>query len=300
MPRLTLPLRFRVLFLCVLCASNAGCEGSDGGGGGRSGGDGDGDGDSSGGMQAVGDGDGDGDGDSATDTFARYAGTAPDRNMVSSGDVCDRLATIQCAGEQHCCTAPGRDFDTCKATMKQGCIQDLYLDAVSADPVSGFDAGRAATAFTEYERQASTCDAGVAAWGAGNEGLRSMLVGTANAGGNCQPSGTIPSEAQVAAALTSCKDGAGQACQPRGLTPVTIMWRCEGRTAAGGDCFTDANCQDGLYCDNPDLADLVASCVPRLAEGSACGTPNECASLMCKGGTCVAADQQAVYCLDNG
>src|SRR5689334_19202380 len=40
-------------------------------------------------------------------------GTDPDRNRVPAGHVCDRLTTLQCAGEQHCCPT-NRSYDTCK------------------------------------------------------------------------------------------------------------------------------------------------------------------------------------------
>src|SRR5439155_1106829 len=72
-------------------------------------------------------------------TFEEMVGTDPNRNDVPGGQVCDRIATIQCAGEQHCCDALNRSFDQCKATMKQGCVDQLYFDAITSNPIAGYN-----------------------------------------------------------------------------------------------------------------------------------------------------------------
>ncbi|MDH5672009.1 MAG: hypothetical protein OEZ06_07645 [Myxococcales bacterium] len=225
-------------------------------------------------------------------------GTDPVRNNVQAGQVCARLAQIQCAGEAYCCDNPGRDRATCETVMADGCVNELFLDSVTASPVTGFDAGAASVAFTELERMASECDPGIAAFGGSASGLMGMFTGTIEAGGNCEPDGGplgLPSEPAAAAALASCTDIQSQACLPR-LT----SWSCEPRGQAGTKCFSDLNCVDGLYCPNPTFAVTTnATCTPRRPVGQACSTPNECESLFCKGGACVAADAQAAYCLAN-
>lgn len=221
------------------------------------------------------------------------AGSDPNRNNVQAGAVCDRLATVQCAAEQYCCASAGRTFDQCKAAQMTEC-GNLYLDEVTLNSVSGFDATAAATAFTQYENLASMCDTTIVSWGISTDGLRGITKGTIDPGGACTPSNKLDN-ANVAAYLVSCKDAATTACLPS--TTGIGTWTCTARAAAGGRCFTDLNCQDGLYCDNPNLANFDSQCQTRKADGQTCATGNECASLACVGGMCVAADQQAVYCL---
>ena len=93
--------------------------------------------------------------------------------------------------------------------------------------------------------------------------------------------------------LASCLDPANNSCLPEGA----ISWTCAPRANAGGACFTDVNCVDGLFCPNPDFNIEGATCTARKAVGASCSLPNECESLFCKGGKCVEATKQAAYCL---
>ena len=233
-------------------------------------------------------------GNGGTDPGASGFGDAPDRNAVKAGGLCERLSTIQCAGEELCCDAPGRDFAACKTTMKAGCETSLYLDKISLDPRSGFDAARAKTVFEMIETKAMACDPGTAAFGESADGLRGIFQGTVAPRGSCPPD--VGNKAKAAAALASCKDPGANACLPN--PPLGITWSCAPRSAAGGPCFTDINCNAGLYCPNPSLVPVPASaCAARKADGATCAAPYECGSLFCKGGKCVAADKQAAYCL---
>jgi hypothetical protein len=228
------------------------------------------------------------------------AGSDPLRNDLDPGELCARLSDIQCAGEAFCCDNPGRDQATCKATMFQGCMQELFLDTIASNPAAGFDKPAAVAAFTEYERLASICDPNVAQWGASTGGLRGIMKGSVAPEGDCAPAGydplqnpTPPSKMDAAIALASCNTIESSACLPGALT-----WECKPRVGAGPKCFTDVNCQDGLFCDNPDLTPISHDCVPRKQGGAGCEQPNECASLACRGGLCAAVgDVQAAYCL---
>jgi hypothetical protein len=42
----------------------------------------------------------------------------------------------------------------------------------------------------------------------------------------------------------------------------------------------------------------LGKCAQRLALGASCGAGADCASLYCKGGKCVAVEQQVVFCLE--
>ncbi len=231
--------------------------------------------------------------------FSDLVGTAPDRNMVAAGQVCERIATIQCAGEAHCCSNPGRSFDACKATMKQGCIDSLYLDAITGNAMSGYDPGPASTIFSDYETKAGSCDTGVTLWGATLQGLRGLAPGTLASGASCQPAGlrqippVVPTPAEAAPYLASCADPANDACYATALS-----WTCSPRVGDGGKCFTTANCKDGLYCDNDKNVSVTGGhCHATLGTGSPCGFQTECASLLCKGGTCADPTQDNVFCL---
>jgi hypothetical protein len=222
----------------------------------------------------------------------------PADNAVTPGTICERLSTIQCAGEVTCCDT-ARDFATCKTEMLTGCKDTLFLDTVAMNAITGFDAAAAKTAFDQFETMARACDPNVASWGASVTGLRSMLKGTVASGDSC-PISASDSTSTAAAALASCLDGGNVACMftPLPGTDIPINWKCEARVDAGAECFTDANCKEGLYCDNPDVK-FNAVCKARKAVGEACEYPNECSSLFCKKKLCVAVGEQPAYCLRN-
>ncbi len=224
------------------------------------------------------------------------AGSESGRNDVVVGKICERMSTIQCAGEAFCCTNPGRTEAECKATMLQGCTTQLMIDDIAANPITGFDAIFATAAFTHYEDITSKCDPGVAAWGESVDGLRGILRGTRNAGQSCTPATTsLSNKVPAAAALASCNDLATQACLPRNIT----LWSCAPKNGVGGNCFSDVNCTAGLYCDNPKFKLTGTTCKTRKADGTACVNPNECASLFCKKSVCAPTSQQAAFCLQN-
>jgi hypothetical protein len=220
------------------------------------------------------------------------AGSDPDRNDVTAGELCDRLSTIQCAGEAFCCDNPGRDFNACKQEMQNGCEDQLMFDAIASSEKAAFSAEHAKLAYGEIERLASECDPSVAEFGQSVDGLRGMFKGTVGPNGSCTTF-NLTRRDEVAKALASCLDPANNSCLPESA----IGWSCAPRAAAGGNCFTDVNCQEGLYCPNPNFDIAGATCTARKAVDAPCSLPNECESLFCKGGKCVDATTQAAYCL---
>jgi hypothetical protein len=217
-------------------------------------------------------------------------GTDPNRNAVVAGTICNRLAEIQCAGEAFCCANPGRDRAACQQEIRSSCDSDALVDDIAADPAAGFDAASASTVFTELERLASQCDPTIAAYGESFAGLRSMFRGTVGPDGDCRPANPL-SMSMAAAALASCTNSQTHACMPS-----LSAWRCAPHSAAGGHCFSDFNCMPGLFCDNPDLSVSGADCGQRKAVGASCSLDNECQTLFCRGGSCVAVDVQVAYC----
>jgi hypothetical protein len=185
---------------------------------------------------------------------------------------------------------PGRSFDQCKQVQLNGCVNDVYLDAITANSITAYSIDQAEAAFTTFEQMAARCDPTVATWAAG--AMRGIMQGTINPGGSCKPPSTLDRPV-VAAHLAACREGNTTACRPVNLS----QWTCESRAQVGGPCFTDLNCVDGLYCDNPQLRPTGATCKQRKADQSGCAAGNECMSLLCKGGVCVPATVGAAYCL---
>lgn len=228
-------------------------------------------------------------------SFDELVGTGDDRNDVPGGEVCERIATIQCAGEASCCDEPGRDFESCKATMKQGCIDALFLDAMTENPLTGYDRTVAEGVFTDFEDRARRCDLSVAEWGVSMNGLRAFTRGTLETGASCQPAAfdLVMPGARAAAYLLSCTSLETHACFPK-LT----SWSCAPREGEGGACFTDLNCLEDLFCTNTAVRDIRGgTCSTRKADGAPCEVLGECSSLACKDGTCAPRTKQNVFCL---
>jgi hypothetical protein len=222
------------------------------------------------------------------------AGTDPARNAVGPGMICERLATIECAAELACCTNPGRDVAACRQAVIGSCTHDFMADTIAMQAAAGFDSAQAKVVLDHLEQLASQCDTTEAAYAASPEGLRSIFRGTVGPNGMCQPANPLDTAA-AAGALASCTNGDAYACLP---SPTGFgTWTCTALASPGGHCFSDINCQLGLFCDNPNLQIAGSTCMARKASGTSCQHANECESLVCKGGQCAAADQQAVYCL---
>jgi hypothetical protein len=223
-----------------------------------------------------------------------YAGNDPNRNNVKPGMLCARLATIQCAAEAHCCFAPGRSVAACESEIRASCNDELLLDTIAANAITGFDAAAAASVYTELENRSAECDLGIAAWGL--TALRSILKGTYSPNQSCKPPGAsaINDKPAQAAALASCQQIEEYACLPMSLLG---SWTCAPKNASGGNCVTDDNCMSGLYCRNPNMQ-LLGKCTERLALGATCANGADCSSLYCKASKCVEADQQVAFCLE--
>ncbi len=226
------------------------------------------------------------------------AGSDPNRNKVAPGSLCKRVAEIQCAGEAYCCASPGRDIAACQMAQQTVCGTTLSLDTVAMDPVTGFDMTKSNAAMAQYEMLASKCDTSISAFAIATSGFRGVAAGTVDPGGKCNPDMSAMSRvAATAAALVSCKDPSTNACLP---APSPMDWTCTPRADAGGKCFTDANCKDGLFCDNPNLSLSGSTCGARKENGADCTLPNECKTLACKDGKCADQTKDTAYCLAAG
>ena len=258
--------------------------GSSGDGGGSGGSSGDGGGKNTGGTSSGG-------------TSSGGSGNAGSSDKPAPGELCKRFAEIQCAGEAACCSSPGRTMSACQMAQEMACGQGaLSLDAVAMDPTTGFDMTKSNAAFAKFDDLAKKCDTTIAAFGLSADGFRGIAAGTVDAGGTCNPAmNGSPMAAATAAALVSCKDPATNACLP---APKGTDWKCTARQDTGGKCFTDANCKDGLYCDNPGFTLSGGMCAARKSTGADCTLGNECTSLACsKDGKCLDSTKDTAYCL---
>jgi hypothetical protein len=218
-------------------------------------------------------------------------GTDPNRNNVAAGGVCARLAKIQCAGEQFCCDAPGRDRAACESAQTTSCAAKAYIDAISLDPLAGFDPAHAAMAFAQLETLASTCDPSIANYGASALGFAGIFKGTRAPGADCGPGGGLlnpPSKTQAAVALASCNTIETTACMPTTSAPLD-PWKCAAKAGGGAPCLTDLNCMTGLGCPNPTLAGGsfgLGTCSPKKPAGMPCEFGNECEAGYCVANVC--------------
>jgi hypothetical protein len=227
---------------------------------------------------------------------ARFdAGSDPNRNNVGPTELCTRLAAINCAGEAYCCNSATRTVEMCQVELTSTCQNDLMLDQIAMNPITGFDRAAAALAYAELERKASLCDSSVTAWGGSYEGLRGILKGTLAPNSDCSPPPAASDAATLAASLVGCAEPQSYAC---GFTSLVGAWTCAPKVGVGGTCNTDNNCTAETFCTIAVLT-TTGLCTERKPIGATCTGPTECVSLFCKKAKCVAADQQAAYCLQD-
>jgi len=236
-----------------------------------------------------------GDGGTGGTSGAGGTGGSLGTNRVQATQVCQRLAELQCAAEEACCTNPDGKYpsrDACISNQRSVCETNFKVAQIGADPDAGYSVDNAEAAFDNFELLTSTCDTSVVSWGTSPEGFLRMMAGTKTANATCQPT----SSTDYGAAF-SCLVASNLSCVPGGLIPGTDvpgLWSCKTRSGDGGRCYTDLNCGPGLRCTEPET---YSTCTSRKSLGSSCTYPTECASLFCEGSVCVEASQEAAYCL---
>lgn len=207
--------------------------------------------------------------------------------------LCERWATLQCDGEARCCADPGRDHNACVEALLASCEQQLHLDEVASNPVSGYDADAAERKFDQMEQLVASCDPSVATWELSVSGLRGMFAGTLAQDQSCKPGDVLTADrATLAAAVIACSDAESVAC-----LPMTLLgdWTCASKQAEGASCLTDENCESGNYCANPDQNPL-GTCAPTLPLMAACSSASQCQSSACVDGACVELSVESAYC----
>ena len=216
-------------------------------------------------------------------------------NRVQYNQVCQRLAELQCAAEEACCTNPAGKYpsvDACISNQAAVCESKFNVSVIGADPVAGYSVDNAEAAFNYFESLVTSCDTNVVSWGTSTEGFLKMMAGTKGANSLC-----MPTDSHDYGAAFACRVTDGLTCVPgipgtMGLPPTG--WTCKPRSAVGGHCYSDLNCQDGLRCLAPET---YSTCAARKADGSSCSQALECQSLFCEDNVCVAPTVEHAYCL---
>ncbi|MEY4579303.1 MAG: hypothetical protein RL701_4006 [Pseudomonadota bacterium] len=157
--------------------------------------------------------------------------------------------------------------------------------------MTGWNPDAAFEAFTDFEDRSKRCDVGIGDWVLSRQGFRRVLEGTHHLGDSCMF--TAPTPVEQAAAMASCIHEEGAACLPDSLLNGYV---CAARNATDGKCWTEDNCQPGLYCNKPRVT--AGTCAARLQLDAKCDAGSDCASLYCKGGVCVTATIDIAYCLE--
>jgi hypothetical protein len=207
--------------------------------------------------------------------------------------LCERWAMLRCDGEARCCSDAGRDHDACVQALQASCEEQLHLDEVASNPVSGYDADAAERKLEHLEQLVASCDPSVARWELSVDGLRGMFAGTLAQGQSCKPGDVLTADrATLAAAVVACSDVEQVACLPATLLGV---WTCAPKQPEGAGCLTDENCASGDFCDNPESSPL-GTCAATLPLMAACSGASRCASSACVGGVCVELDAASAYC----
>ena len=225
-------------------------------------------------------------------------GTDPNRNKVQAGGICERLTTLQCAGEAHCCSNAGRTFAQCRSELMNECTTQLYMDDLAKNSATGFSAAQAELALARFEQQASTCDPNAILWPLlAADGLRGMFQGTRPPGQQCRPGG-LASVLNYGVALASCAQIGTHACLFTGNGPIAAPENatCAARADVGATCYVDTNCKDDAYCANPQEKYSSGKCTARKAIGTACSNGIECVKQVCTGGMCAEPTAQDTWC----
>lgn len=191
------------------------------------------------------------------------------------GEVFSTLATgTACVGAGECATGFCADGVCCDSACTGTC-----QSCTAALKASGSDGACGPT-------KSGVADGACAASGAGTCGLD----GTCDGGGACRKwtSGTVCVTSSCAGTTqtnASLCDGAGT-CVAKGTTACAAGYGCDGIVCAT-TCTTDANCASTHWCN-------TGACVPKKADGAACGGGNQCTSTFCADGVCCATKCDAL------
>ncbi len=184
-------------------------------------------------------------------------------NYCAGGICAPKLAQgAACSDADQCASGFCVDGVCCTSACSGQCQAcDVVGSAGACTPVTGGPHGARPACATDGSGCGGACDG-------------SSTSSCAYPGGSseCRPGSCAGGVAILAAGC----DGAGSC--PAAQTQACAPYAC-GSAACLGDCGADGDCASGNFCAG-------GICAPRLAQGDACGGPDQCASGFCVDGVC--------------
>lgn len=187
---------------------------------------------------------------------------------------CQGLAVKYCSAAAVCCSSSGVEvpIPTCTDQLVADCLESFVR---SAD-FRVYDGGAARECVELYPSGPEACRA---TSDTTTQACGRVWVGTSGEGETCESSNDCARAAGQVAVCTYAANADVGVCS-------TISAQSE-----QGECFSDADCQQGLFCD-----DLLLTCQRRRTIGQACSRPGECSSFGCQSGSCAESRFTAGAC----
>jgi hypothetical protein len=191
---------------------------------------------------------------------------------VEASALCAEIAGIVCEADARCFEGSSTRA-ACLESQRAAC--EPTVGALAEDARLGYDPARAGSFLASLEASAQSC------WARpiDHDAFLAAFAGTGAEGADCTPSGT--STAALRTSALSCGDGL--ACRLHLRIDGSPEGVCERRVDAA--CSHALDCEAGSYCSLPARWQPGAwgECRPRRANGWACASDLECASLHCDG-----------------
>lgn len=196
--------------------------------------------------------------------------------------LCAEVASIVCDADNRCFGGTGTRAE-CLTAQTTAC--DESLGALARDARLGYDDAHAGAFLASLETSAQSC------WRtpADIDAFVDVFEGTGGQGADCTP--RTMGAADLLTSSLSCAEGL--ACRIHVRIDDSPQGVCEPRRDSA--CSHPWDCDAGSYCSLPSSwrAGVWGDCRPRRADGWACTSDLECASLHCDG-ECGPATEQDV------
>ncbi len=230
------------------------------------------------------------------------AGTSVPAGSCNGTGACPSAATTQCTpfvcGVTACKTSCAADSDcisgdycdgtgACVPTKADGLACGGSNQCGSGNCVDGVCCNQGCAGQCQACNVAGSVGLCVAVSGAPH-GARTACAGSGTCGGSCDGSNVAAcAYPMVSCRGASCTAGvatSAASCDGAGSCPAPVTTSCNpyacGASACKTSCSADADCASADYCDG------TGACVPKKADGLACGGSNQCGSGSCTDGVC--------------
>jgi hypothetical protein len=201
--------------------------------------------------------------------------------------LCAEIARTVCEADARCFGATSMRA-ACQTAQVEACEESV--GALAIDARLAYDPARAGAFLVSLDRSAQSCwDTPVDV-----DAFLDVFAGTGEDGADCTPASMTGHELLVSS--LSCADGT--ACRIHLRIDGSPEGVCEARNDAA--CSHPWDCDGGEYCSLPDRwqPGVWGECRPRRADGWACESGLECASLHCDGTCSAAPDDQLALEVD--